>query len=130
MIPIAWTLIDGKSTPELFHTQSMDSRKEALRLFADRLKQLRVKRKLSQEGLAELAGMNRNELLLPSPLLACDYAHHCCLMSMIGWNTRGGPYGDRAIALAGEFDDVWAKGHSFLCRGLARRPSAVRECAV
>ena len=60
MTPIAWTLKDGKSTPELFHTQSMDSRKEALRLFADRLKQLRLKRKLSQEGLAELAGMNRN----------------------------------------------------------------------
>ena len=38
----------------------MDTRKDILRPFADRLKQLRLKRKLSQESLAELAGMNRN----------------------------------------------------------------------
>ena len=38
----------------------MDSRKEALRVFADRLKQLRTKRGISQERLAQLAGMNRN----------------------------------------------------------------------
>lgn len=38
----------------------MDPQAKALSVFGERLKELREKRKLSQERLSELGGMNRN----------------------------------------------------------------------
>ena len=73
---------------------------------------------------AHLKGMNRSELLAPSPTLARLYANHCAFMSMLGWKARGGPYGDRAIALAREFDDLWAKGLTFCHTGIGLHASA------
>jgi two-component system sensor kinase len=68
--------------------------------------------------------MNRAELHPPSALLARDYAHHSCVTSMLGWQSRGAPFGDRAIALAKQFDDIWAKGSSCCHTGIGLHASA------
>lgn len=75
---------------------------------------------------AHLAGMNRAELPPPSLRLAYNYATHNVMM-MLGWHARGHSYGDRAIALAREFDDVWGQGHSCNYRGIGLYASARYE---
>lgn len=67
---------------------------------------------------SHLCGMNRAELAPPSlPLTSC-YALHACMMSMLGWQSRGTRYGDRAVALAREFDDILGQGHSWNFKGI------------
>lgn len=76
---------------------------------------------------AHLTGMNRAELPPPSPCLAYTYAFHNCVCSMGGWHARGVRYGDRAIAMAREFDDVWGLGDSCNYKGISLYASARYE---
>ncbi|HVC96341.1 MAG TPA: protein kinase [Pirellulales bacterium] len=61
---------------------------------------------------AGLAGLNRAELLPPSTHLAFSYGVHACFMAMLGWQARAPWYGDRAMALSREFDDLLVRGQS------------------
>jgi tetratricopeptide (TPR) repeat protein len=67
---------------------------------------------------SDLSGMNLAELMPPSPQLAFQYACHSCILSMLGWTSRGAVYGERAIAMAQSFDDVWIQGQAFNYRGV------------
>ena len=75
-----------------------------------------------QVAVRPLGGDEPTELLVRSPLLARDYAHHSALMS--GWKARGRPYGVRAIVLAMEFDDLLVRGFSFCHTGIGMQASA------
>ena len=76
---------------------------------------------------ANTAGINRAELLPPSPLLAFNYAMHGCFMSMMGWQTRGARYADRAMAMADQFNDVWTRGQCRNYPGIGLYASARYE---
>jgi tetratricopeptide (TPR) repeat protein len=76
---------------------------------------------------SQLAEMNRAELPPPSRWLAYNYAFHGAYLSMLGWHRRGGRYGDRAIALAHDFNDVWGEGTSYNYRGIGHYASARYE---
>ena len=79
---------------------------------------------------AHLTGMNLAELHFPTKDLAFTYAFHDCMMSMLGWRERGTRYGDRAIVLAREFDDIWTQGQSCNYKGIALYASAHYEEGV
>jgi tetratricopeptide (TPR) repeat protein len=79
---------------------------------------------------AQLAEMNRAELPPPSRWLAYNYAFHGGYLSMLGWHARGGRYGDRAIALAHDFNDVLGQGVSHNYRGIGHCASARYEEGV
>ncbi len=57
-----------------------------------------------------LSGLNRAELQPHSRGLPNIYAIHGMMLSMLGWQARGTRYGDRATALAQEFDDPLISG--------------------
>jgi len=71
--------------------------------------------------------MNLAELLPPSKQLAMIYAAHDIVMSALGWQARGSRYGDRAIAMAREFDDLSVQGQSHGYRGAGLYLSARYE---
>ena len=48
-------------------------------------------------------------------------------MSMLGWQARGARYGDRAVALAREFDDLLGHGYSCNYQGIGHYASARYE---
>jgi tetratricopeptide (TPR) repeat protein len=76
---------------------------------------------------AHVAGMNRAELLPPALPLVTSHAFHGMLMSMMGWHKRGARYGDRAMALALELEDLWGKGIGRNHRGVGMVASARYE---
>jgi tetratricopeptide (TPR) repeat protein len=76
---------------------------------------------------SHLSGMNLAELLPPSTQLVLSYAFHDCMLSMLGWQARGSRYGDRAIAIAREFDDVSVQGQCYAYTGVGRYASARYE---
>jgi tetratricopeptide (TPR) repeat protein len=76
---------------------------------------------------AHLAGMNRAEKLPPSPNLAFSYAIHGMTMSMLGWQERGTRFGTRSLAIAREFDNLWALGNSSNYGGIGLYVSARYE---
>ncbi|WP_161602602.1 serine/threonine-protein kinase [Tautonia marina] len=59
-----------------------------------------------------LLGMNQAEQVAPSSHLALTYGMHSCWSAVMGWNVRGARYGDRAMALARELNDLYAQGYS------------------
>jgi eukaryotic-like serine/threonine-protein kinase len=73
---------------------------------------------------AHLSGMNRAELLPNSPSLAFSYSMHGLIVSMLGWHSRGSRYGDRALGIAREFDDLWGYGSSCNYTGIGLHASA------
>jgi serine/threonine protein kinase/tetratricopeptide (TPR) repeat protein len=74
-----------------------------------------------------LYGMNRAELLPPSRNLAFSYANHGMMISMLGWQSRGSRYADRATALASSLDDTLLSGFSANCKGIGLYASARYE---
>ena len=76
---------------------------------------------------AHLSGMNRAELLPPSPSLAFSYSIHGMMMSMLGWQTRGARYSASSLVIAREFDDLWARGLSCNYTGIGLYASARYE---
>jgi serine/threonine protein kinase/tetratricopeptide (TPR) repeat protein len=76
---------------------------------------------------ANLAGMNLAERLPPSPSLSLISAFHACIMAMLGWQSRGVRYGNRAVALAREFDDILGLGLSCNYQGIGHYASARYE---
>jgi tetratricopeptide (TPR) repeat protein len=76
---------------------------------------------------AHLAGVNRAELLPPSPPLASCWADHGMAMAMLGWQSRGYRYSARAIAMARGFDDVWGQANSYNYTGIGCYASARYE---
>jgi tetratricopeptide (TPR) repeat protein len=73
---------------------------------------------------AHVSGMNRAELLPPSKSLGFSYAIHGMMMSMLGWQSRGSRYSDRAAALAQRFDDPLLCGVSANYKGVGLYASA------
>jgi len=73
---------------------------------------------------SHLASMNRAELLPPSPHLAHIYSYHACIMSMLGWHSRGAVYGDRGVSFATQFEDAWIHGQTTTYRGVGCYASA------
>jgi tetratricopeptide (TPR) repeat protein len=79
---------------------------------------------------AHLAEMNHAELPPPSRRLAYSYAFHGGVMPMLGWHGRGARYGDRAIVLAHDFNDILGQGTSHNYRGIGLYASARYEEGV
>ncbi len=67
---------------------------------------------------AHLAGLNRAQQLPASPLLARSLSIHGMMMSMLGWQSRGKRFGDYAVTIARDFDDIWAQGNSCSYTGI------------
>ena len=76
---------------------------------------------------AHVAGMNRAELVPPALGLVLSQAMHGMTMSMLGWHKRGTRYGDRALALAFEMEDLRGQGISRAYRGTGLVASARYE---
>jgi tetratricopeptide (TPR) repeat protein len=74
-----------------------------------------------------LSELNRAELLPPTSLLPPTYAWHGMVMSMLGWNSRGFRFSDRAMGMARGFDDVWAYANSCNYTGIGCYASARYE---
>lgn len=76
---------------------------------------------------SHLAGMNGAELPPPSMRLAYMYAFHNCMMSMIGWSSRGVRFGDRSLALAHQCNDLLGIAYSNSYKGFGLYVSADYE---
>jgi tetratricopeptide (TPR) repeat protein len=74
-----------------------------------------------------LSAMNLAESLPVSPQLVFTYAFHDCIVSMLGWHARGSRYGDRAAALAREFDDLFLDAYCHNYKGIGLYASAHYE---
>ena len=74
-----------------------------------------------------LAGMNLSESLPLSQHVGVTYAYHACITSMLGWLSRGNRYGDRAVAVAREFDNFWELGECCSYCGIGHYASAHYE---
>jgi eukaryotic-like serine/threonine-protein kinase len=79
---------------------------------------------------AHFTGMNRAEKTPPSYGLCFNYTFHCCVMSMVGLQRRGSRYGDRAINLANQLNDLWLRGQTFNYKGIGSYASALYEEGV
>jgi tetratricopeptide (TPR) repeat protein len=79
---------------------------------------------------AQFVGMNRAELLPPSPDLALSYAAHGCIMSSLGWHARGLTFGNRAVSIAKAFDNLSVQAYCFTARGFGCCASARYEEAL
>ncbi len=56
------------------------------------------------------AGMNRAELRPASTRLAISYSIHSAVLSMLGWHSRSGRFGARALKIVTDFDDLMGLG--------------------
>ena len=78
----------------------------------------------------QLYGMNLSETVPPSQHLAMTYAYHSCIMSMLGWQSRGRRHGERSLAMAHECDDFWVLGSCYNYTGIGHYAAARYEEGV
>lgn len=79
-----------------------------------------------------LLGLNRAELLPPSPALAINYVTHANDVSLLAWRTRAAKYYEMAIRESEELNDAFgaalARNHyAFGCMNLARYREAIER---
>jgi serine/threonine protein kinase/tetratricopeptide (TPR) repeat protein len=117
--------------PRRLHRQALNEQRELTILFFERVTNSYAFQCTPRVIWANLAGMNRAELLPPSALLARSYAHHACLLSMlIRWPTRRARYAEKARTLASKFDDLLARAHCANFEGISLCASARYEEAL
>ncbi|MFO1095045.1 MAG: AAA family ATPase [Planctomycetaceae bacterium] len=73
---------------------------------------------------SHLAAVNRAELVPPSLRLAYMYAFHVCILSMLGWSSRGSCFSARSLAIARECNDLLGIAYSSSYTGIGRYVSA------
>jgi two-component system sensor kinase len=113
--------------PGRLHRRRLDDRLDlSSRLFA-RLCQSYIFQNTLKMLWAQLVGMNHGELHPPTTTLSMNYAFHYAVMSMIGWYERGERFGDRAIAMAREFDNVWSLAQCCNYKGIGLYAAARYE---
>ncbi|MDA7980955.1 MAG: hypothetical protein MPJ50_19550 [Pirellulales bacterium] len=67
---------------------------------------------------AHLAAMNLAERFPPTRQLVFSYGLHAAPVSVLGMFNRGYRYGQRAIELSKEMNDLWGQGHTYNFRGM------------
>lgn len=73
---------------------------------------------------SHLATMNRVEPRRYSPHLAYSCGVHSAFMAMLGWQGRSRRFGERSIALAESFDDLFTRGRVYSYCGIGNYASA------
>ena len=81
----------------------------------------------AEDHVVPPGGMNLSESLPLSQHVGLTYAYHACIMSMLGWRSRGNRYGDRAVAIARDFNDFWELGECCSYIGIGLYASARYE---
>ena len=113
--------------PRLIHRQSSTSKSELVIDLFTRLTHPYSFQSSLKVMWVDLIGTNTAERMAPSADLAYKYAGHACILSMLGWDRRGSRYGEKAIAIAESFDDVWVQAQCYNYRGVGLYASARYE---
>ena len=113
--------------PGRLHREPPSSRGDLAVRFLYRLANAHAFRSTPKALWYHLAGMNLSESLPLSQHVGVTYAYHGCITSMLGWLSRGNRYGDRAVAVAREFDNFWELGECCNYSGIGHYASALYE---
>ena len=113
--------------PGRLHREPPSSRGDLAVRFLYRLANAHAFRLTPKALWYHLAGMNLSESLPLSQHVGVTYAYHGCITSMLGWLSRGNRYGDRAVAVAREFDNFWELGECCNYSGIGHYASALYE---
>src|SRR5262249_29454789 len=92
--------------PGRLHRREADAESQLTLYILRNLSNCYVFRSTPQVIWSQLLHMNRAEMVPPGPDLARGYSLHGCLMSMLGWLSRGAKYGTRSREIASRFEDL------------------------
>jgi tetratricopeptide (TPR) repeat protein len=116
--------------PFLRHRKAPSDRLHLIIRFFERLSHSYAYQNAFKTVWAVLVGMNRAELLPPSPSLAICYGELGCFMCMLGWHARGLTISNRAITIAKASDDLSVQALCLNTQGIGCCASARYEEAL